>query len=320
MALDNLATRTMSRLDRVVPPMHHPWDTRGVSRFLPLARKLYRAYRQCIPFVGYPALRKMFRAGFPLFLQRPLEFLLTEQLTPDEEVVVTSVERLRASLISRGTEEVHYYVLAPTPEERLAKTISWRRIATTSSVVPYWGTFLYLCTKAHRSRTVLELGSCAGISGCYLASNPACEQVITVEGSPDLAAVAATNLAEISSRATVLPMSFDDALDSLLPKLPDPLDCVFIDGHHEGKARLHYTGRVTPFMRSGSLMIWDDIHWTPDLLDAWLAFSRSPGVSCAINVGRFGMVVWDKNSTQRRHYDFSAYAGYWGRGKPRPGS
>ena len=310
----------MRLLREVVPPAHHPWDNRGIARFLPLVRTFHRAYRRCVPFLGYPALDKMVRTGVPAFLRRPLEFLLTEELTPDEEAVVTSVERLRAMLISRGPEQVRYYVLNPRPEERLAKTISWQRIGTISSVTPYWGTFLYLCAKAHRSRIVLELGSCAGISGCYLAGNPACERLVTVEGSPDLAAVAAANLTEVSSRATVLTMSFDDALDLLLPNLPEPLDSVFIDGHHEGKARLHYTGRVTPFMCSGSLMIWDDIHWTPDLWEAWLAFSRAPGVSCAINLGRFGLAVWEGGTIRGSYHDFSAFAGYWGKGKPRPGS
>ena len=323
--------RPTQRLNQVVPPEHNPWETRGPWRFVPFARQLYGTYRRCVPLLGYAALRRLLAAGVPAFFHRPLEFLLTEELNPEEEKVVTAVEQVRAALISRGSEQVRYYTNPPRAEssqevppsvmveERTANSISWRRIATISSVIPYWGTFLHLCAKAHGARTILELGSCAGISSCYLASSPSCEQFFTIEGSPYLASVATANLAQITDRATVLTASFDSALDELLPSLSTKLDCVFIDGHHEGSARLHYSQRVTPHMRPGSLMIWDDVQWSSDLWDAWQNFSRAQGVSCAINLGRFGLVIWDGVTSRGGYHDFSAFAGYWGKGKPRPG-
>ena len=320
----------MHRLSEAVPSDHHPWDTRGPWRFVPLARQLYATYRRYVPIWGLPALRRLHANGVPTFLQRPLEFLLSEELTPQDTSVINRIESLRAALIRRGAEKVRYYASQSSTdnsgksrspgrlEERLAGPISWGRIATLASIPPYWGAFLYLCAKFHGSRTILELGGCAGISGCYLASSPFCERFITIEGSPDLAAVAASNLAQISRHATVITASFDDAINDLLP-LADKLDCVFIDGHHEGSARLGYVNRVTPFMSPGSLMIWDDIHFSQDLWDAWLTFSRGAGAAYAVNLGRFGLVVWDMNTTSHRYSDFSGYAGYWGKGGPRRG-
>ena len=263
-------------------------------------------------------------------MRRPLTFLVDEELTREEERTVTKIEAIRTALIARGTEQVRYYPnVSPSssgqddpiprpPKNRPPSTISWRRIATVSSVTPYWGAFLHLCAKAHGSRTILELGSCAGISSCFLASSPSCKRFMTVEGAPDLAAVATAHLATISPEATVITATFDDALDRLLPSLNDPLDFVFIDGHHEGPARLHYSRRVTPYLRPGSLLIWDDIQWSTDLWAAWQSFSRAMGVSCAINLGRFGLIIWGGHEAHNSYHDFSAFAGYWGKGRPKP--
>jgi predicted O-methyltransferase YrrM len=307
----------MRRLDQVISPFHHPWHARGLTRFVPFARQLYGAYRRCVPSWGLLALENMLRNGLPGFLQRPLEFLLTERLTEEEEAVVHTVEQRRAALIMRGQEKVPYYAHAqPGREGGLTKPYSLEWTATISSVTPYWGTFLFLCTKAHGSRTVLELGSCAGISSCYLASNPACQRLITVEGSSFLAEIAAANLTTVSSRAIVVPASFDAALDRWFPELAAGIDCLFIDGHHEGTARMHYTERVRPIMRAGSLLIWDDIHWTPDLWNTWQRFAQGPGLACAVNVGRFGLAVLDPGKSAATVFDFSALSGYWGKGTP----
>ena len=75
--------------------------------------------------------------------------------------------------------------------------------AHVSSVSALWGTFLYLCASARRAETILELGSGAGISGCYLGSAPSCRRFITVEGSADRARLAEAHLRQIVGNVEV---------------------------------------------------------------------------------------------------------------------
>lgn len=51
----------------------------------------------------------MLTKGIPVFLERPLEFLVTERLTTEEAAVLTRIERLRAALMQQGAEQVRFY-------------------------------------------------------------------------------------------------------------------------------------------------------------------------------------------------------------------
>jgi predicted O-methyltransferase YrrM len=190
------------------------------------------------------------------------------------------------------------------------------RIAQVTSVHPYWGMFLYLCASAVGAETILELGSCAGISGCYVASGTHCRRFITVEGSPELARLAEANIRQVASHAEVVNALFDDALDAILPTLGKGLDMAYIDGQHEKRSTLHYFKRLVPHLSSGAVVVFDDIQWSPDMWEAWQELSRWPGVSHAINVGRFGVCVWD-GAAMPKSFDLSLCTRFWRKGRER---
>src|SRR4029078_4684788 len=101
-----------------------------------------------------------------------------------------------------------------TPVPGPPKPVTWRHLAEQTSVTYYWGVFLYLCAKHSGARTILELGSAAGISASYRAAASSQLHLTPVEGSTNLAPVAAANLRVTNPNATVLNAMFDDALDS----------------------------------------------------------------------------------------------------------
>jgi predicted O-methyltransferase YrrM len=152
--------------------------------------------------------------------------------------------------------------------------------------------FLHLCAEAHGARTILELGSGAGISGCYLGSAAACRRFITVEGSAERGRLAAAHLAELVPGAQLIVNSFQSALDQLLPALDEGLDLVFIDGNKIAGGYLELVDRLAPRLNSGAVMIFDDIQWT-DLRADWRALSARPGFAFAIGTGRFGVCAWE---------------------------
>lgn len=112
-----------------------------------------------------------------------------------------SIESLRAA-IARRTEIFDVAFPSSLRKPKPIRNGAW--IAYESSVTRNWGTFLYLCAKSFSARRVLELGSCAGISGSYLAAAPLVEKLITVEGSPALARMAIEIIGKISRRAIVI--------------------------------------------------------------------------------------------------------------------
>lgn len=266
--------------------------------------------------------------GFPEQFQLPLLFLLTKNLRQEDQLVVNRIEAIRSKMANLKDVYVDIYPspspgsaatvssLEVKPAPGIVKKVSLTRIANTASVSTYWGVFLYLCTNAKRAKTILELGACAGISGCYMASSKYCNRFITIEGSHDLAIVAESNMRQVAKNFEMVNDLFDAGLDEILPTLKDGLDMVYFDGQHEKIATFHYIERLTPHLNGGCILLFDDIRWTSDMWEAWQALCKWNGIAWTIDLGRHGICVWDGVTTQPRNYDFSKFTDLWRRGKP----
>jgi len=155
----------------------------------------------------------------------------------------------------------------------------------------------------------LELGSCAGISSCYLASASACQRFLTIEGSVALAAIAAANLRQVTNKAQVINSLFDEGLLEILPNLHSGLDLVYIDGHHDQAATLHYLELLRPHLNPDCLIVFDDIRLYRNMWDTWRMLCQTPGFTTVVDVGRFGLAVWAGTMAQPKVFDFSILVG-----------
>lgn len=262
-------------------------------------------YRRLAAPLALPKVRRLLRDGLPEPFAAPIRYLFSGRLTAEDRAVVARVEGLRHAFLHQHSS----VVVSASRNSEDQRTYSSQWIAEVSSIPPDWGTCLYLLAKNARARTILELGSCAGFSGCYLASAGSCERLITVEGSPGLAEIADGHLRQVTTRATVVNAFFDDALDDL-PGMA-PIDLVFIDGDHTHDGRHRYFGRVQPYLSRGALVVFDDLHLSEDMWQTWHELRQLPGVSWAINFGRIGACVWDPDhSAPARYLDLSPFTAW----------
>lgn len=277
-------------------------------------------YQDILGPFGRRRLNAMLRSGLPGRLRGPLLYLLGGRLTPEEQRVAGEVEAIRREIAALNDVQMAVYTSPPPgagPAPGPVQPITRRRVAEVASVEPYWGMFLHQCASAFEARTILELGSCAGISGCFLATASSCRRFITVERSESLAALAQANLRRVApGRADVIIAFFDDALNQILPGLEEGLDLVYIDGQHEKASTLYYFERVIPRLNLGAAaVIFDDIHWSEDMTEAWRELRQRRGLACAINLGRFGLCVWAGGDGWPLQFDISRYTTRWGRGQ-----
>lgn len=262
----------------------------------------------------------MFRQGLAPELKVPLEFLLGRRLEKDDRLQVNRIESIRDEYLKSDVPCTILYG-PPGDPSSLRKQMPLQWLARTASIPRYWGIFLYLCANAIHAKTILEFGSCVGISGSYLSSASACEKFYTMEGSPEVAEIAKSTLSRISNKATLIRSDFDGALDQLLPELRSGIDLAFIDGHHEKEPTLHYLERLKPHMNRGSLLVFDDICWSDEMEEAWKLICAQKGIRCAIDLGRFGLCVWDGSADPARVFNLSPYTRLWKKGKPKyPGA
>lgn len=278
----------------------------GTSRSL--AR---RAYRRALAPLGMRSLHRMLAGGLPAPFRRPLEFLFDGRLDSAEQELAHDVERIREA-VARDPR-----VFRALNRDGEVRPLTGVQVARSASIGREWGTFLHLCARSFGARTILELGGCAGISGCYLASAERCRRFVTVEGSPDLAALARASLARVSHRAEVANELFDDALDRLLPGFADGIDLAYVDGHHRYDTTLHYLARLEPHLAPGALVVFDDIRLSPGMWRAWGAVEEREGFSFTVDAGRFGLALWAGASAGPVRHDLSLYLGFLRRGSAR---
>ncbi|MEI7573006.1 MAG: O-methyltransferase [Phenylobacterium sp.] len=127
-------------------------------------------------------------------------------------------------------------------------------------VSPLQGRFLSLLVKATGARRILEIGTLGGVSATWMAQAlPAGGQLISLEVSPDYAALARQNLdrAGIGDRVQIL---VGPALESLARLAADAcaaFDLVFIDADKPNNpAYLDWALKLT---RPGGLIIGDNV-------------------------------------------------------------
>jgi predicted O-methyltransferase YrrM len=284
---------------------------------------IVNAFRMGAAPFGNRALRRMVDEGLPGPLYEAVRFLFTGQLSARVQDVCARVERRRRAIANMPDDYGFVYVDTPHGPARWpvalsratdGPVISSAWLAHVAAVPARWGTFLHLCADGSAGGAMLELGASVGISAAYLASARGCHRLLTVEGSPELAAVARQTLEDVGTKATVFNAVFDEGLDRAfceLDRTGTGLHLVHIDGHHDQVATLHYLDRIRARLEPNALIVLDDIYLYEEMCWAWARVRHMRGMSAAVNLGRVGLLVWAGDDSQPAQFDLSRYTGWW---------
>ena len=152
----------------------------------------------------------------------------------------------------------------------------------------------------HDNPVILELGTSLGISALALALGAPNRRVITVEGCPELAAIARDNLQRHGAdNAEVICAEFSDAL-SQLKKSGTRIGMAFIDGNHRGTALIGYVNKIRE-MGEEMIIVADDIRMNRDMISAWESLTKDTSVARAATASletfRLGILFFLQNLT-----------------------
>lgn len=151
---------------------------------------------------------------------------------------------------------------------------------------------LFRIANAFKSKKILELGTSLGISTLYLAFPDANSSVITLEGSSEIAKIALQNFERLKRKnITLLQGEFNETLPKAF-KMADKLDLVYIDGNHRKAPTLSYFEQCLPYMDEDSIFIFDDIHWSGEMEEAWKIIQSHPLVTTTIDLFQLGLVFF----------------------------
>ncbi len=78
-------------------------------------------------------------------------------------------------------------------------------------------------------------------------------------------------------------------------------DLIYIDGNHQKEATLRYFKQLLPTVHNDSVMIFDDIHWSPEMEEAWEEIREHSAVKVTIDTFQWGLVFF-RREQEKEHF------------------
>lgn len=148
---------------------------------------------------------------------------------------------------------------------------------------------------------VIELGTSLGIGTIYLASAGRPEtKIYTIEAEDSLYYLAMEKFKSIMGHIIPIHGEFDKVLPELLTKL-ESVDMVYIDGNHRKAPTLRYFQWILKKKNPDTVIVFDDIHWSNEMEEAWNLIISNPEVKLSIDLFQFGIVFFRKE-VSKEHY------------------
>ena len=145
---------------------------------------------------------------------------------------------------------------------------------------------------------IIELGTCLGITTAYLAKAAPNARVISIEECPETVAIALENLEKLHIQNTEICVgNFDELLPDIIKNIPE-LDLILINGKHPKEAILNYFQWCLPKLSERSIMIFDHIHRSKEMNEAWEHIKGQPKVSVTIDLFQIGLVFVKKGQAK----------------------
>lgn len=175
-------------------------------------------------------------------------------------------------------------------------------LATTAVKPKKFGQLFYRLVKHYQPATILELGTSLGVTTAYMALANPDAQVISIEGSEAIYKKALTNFKELGLKnISAINGNFDRVLPEVLCKL-DHVDLAYIDGNHRYQPTVDYFQQLLPMVDNGSILVFDDIHWSGEMEQAWKEIKKHPAVQYTVDLFFLGIVFFRKEFKEKQHF------------------
>ena len=182
------------------------------------------------------------------------------------------------------------------------KQRSVQQVAASALKPPKYAHLLYRLVKHYQPKTVVELGTSLGITTSFLsAANPSAS-ITTIEGSKAVAEIAASNFSKLGLKnIQLLNGNFDDLLPSVISNL-SLIDLAYIDGNHRYGPTMNYFKQFLTKAGNDSIFVFDDIHWSKEMEQAWKEIKSHPSVKCTVDIFFLGFVFFRSEFKVKQHF------------------
>ena len=149
-----------------------------------------------------------------------------------------------------------------------------------------------------KPQQILEIGTSLGLGTSCLSIGNTNAKITTLEGCPQTAQIAQKQFDDFNFHNININVGdFKDTLQEVSHN--QQFDLIYFDGNHTKEATLRYFNQCLTTAHNNSIFIFDDIHWTKDMEEAWNQIKDHEAITVSIDVYFWGIVFFRKEQPKQ---------------------
>jgi predicted O-methyltransferase YrrM len=212
------------------------------------------------------------------------------------------LEKYRMALL-KNQQSINITDFGAGSRLNVSNTRNVNAICKTSGTPLHRAKLLYRLVQYFKPKNVLELGTSLGIATQAMSLGNPLANITTIEGCSNISNFAKQQISEFHIKNITIQ---NGAFSVVLPTLhTNSWDMVFFDGHHNKTATLNYFEDLIDKTHNDSVFIFDDIHWSKEMTEAWEVIKLHPKVTVTIDTFYWGLVFFRKEQL-KEHFNIRA--------------
>lgn len=174
------------------------------------------------------------------------------------------------------------------------------KIAKTAGISSKRAKLLFRVVNYFQPTTILEIGTSLGLATSALSLGNKKSKIITLEGCSNTIEIAKSQLENSKfQNIEFINSKFEDYLKN--QPTTNNQQLIYFDGNHSKKATLDYFEQLLPTITNETVWIFDDIHWSKDMEEAWETIKKHPKVKVTIDTFQWGFVFF-RAEQEKEHF------------------
>jgi predicted O-methyltransferase YrrM len=175
------------------------------------------------------------------------------------------------------------------------------KIAQTAGISSKRAELLFRIVRYFQPTTILEIGTSLGLATSALSLGNAKAKIISLEGCHNTINQCQLQFQKFNfNNVEFINTEFQKYFQNF--QLPTSnFQLIYFDGNHSKKATLEYFELLLPTITNNSVWIFDDIHWSSDMEQAWGIIKNYPKVKVTIDTFQWGIVFF-RSEQEKEHF------------------
>ncbi len=175
------------------------------------------------------------------------------------------------------------------------------KIAKTAGISRKRAELFFRIVNYFQPSTILEIGTSLGLATSALALGNPNAKITTLEGCTETANQCLLQLQKFNiNNVDLVVTEFHSYLETCNLQSAT-CNLIYFDGNHSKKATLDYFELLLPTITNETVWIFDDIHWSTEMEEAWKMIQNHSKVTVTIDTFQWGLVFF-RREQEKEHF------------------